>query len=880
MAIAIYTYADPYNLPAEPYWDEIIACPFFCASQTLVNGLRKVYKNDFRQGRVTTVRNLVESLFLEWEGTSCQVKQHAHIDNVIANGFPQLLDHSMQKNIVNALIFNREEVFESIRILFELNINVRDILIDKLTPEQVFIVEVYKMILSSTKASDFQIKNHFSVQEIDSALCAAMLTARSDCNVSTINRDTVVIHGVHQFTPMMLRTIESISQYKKVILLFNYQPQYKNAYQTWIDIYNAFDYPIHSFDMQEFHPSLNFANSYQGNILADRLGKMINGSLNDIAQDGSYTITEFDNVTEFAGYIATMFAEAMHKDPLNPMQMMHEQIYAANSSVNDILKVYFPEQFGERQFLNYPLGHFFVAIANMWDPQNNEIRITDFNDIKECLESGILSEEYLGQLSTIFGKVSALFDGCTTIVEMQQRLKRVLRNKKRVNDEKQKEYLRHIAYYNVDRDSLEKLSKALADLEELAAYFYEDFESKAHNFRDFYRKLKVYLQNDVLNASGLDEEYTDIVRRVLERINNVEDIDASASFECLKATMSLYLVQETKPGKSANWIVRDFQQIDGDILRSDTDDKQKIYHFACLTDEDINDSRGREFPWPLNDSFFEVAQEPVDWKYQVYVKCRKEYKNFKRYALLYGLEFNRAKFKLSYIKRDGDRIKNPYSLLKILGVQTICHNESRIGHASAKVDQIQVSGQAAGQYTDYDYCRFRLCRYRFLMESIIEGTTVYKDSFLLGKYLEVLLENDVKEELEGFPISEIAIIDKLNEIFDDLKRYFPFIRNVNRLDIINNIRNRLTDTKNKVFPKITPDQKRYMMMRELFIHTKLSDPRTHIPDVLSEKFASVSADTVSEKLSETLLTNLRYTQNVNLWCQYCPNREFCAAFYS
>ena len=166
------------------------------------------------------------------------------------------------------------------------------------------------------------------------------------------------------------------------------------------------------------------------------------------------------------------------------------------------------------------------------------------------------------------------------------------------------------------------------------------------------------------------------------------------------------------------------------------------------------------------------------------------------------------------------------------------------------------------------------------MESIIEGTTVYKDSFLLGKYLEVLLENDVKEELEGFPISEIAIIDKLNEIFDDLKRYFPFIRNVNRLDIINNIRNRLTDTKNKVFPKITPDQKRYMMMRELFIHTKLSDPRTHIPDVLSEKFASVSADTVSEKLSETLLTNLRYTQNVNLWCQYCPNREFCAAFYS
>ena len=53
-----------------------------------------------------------------------------------------------------------------------------------------------------------------------------------------------------------------------------------------------------------------------------------------------------------------------------------------------------------------------------------------------------------------------------------------------------------------------------------------------------------------------------------------------------------------------------------------------------------------EFPWPLDDDFFEVAQNPVDWKYQVYVKCCDEYKNFKRYALLYGLEFNRAKYKL------------------------------------------------------------------------------------------------------------------------------------------------------------------------------------------------------------------------------------------
>ena len=74
-----------------------------------------------------------------------------------------------------------------------------------------------------------------------------------------------------------------------------------------------------------------------------------------------------------------------------------------------------------------------------------------------------------------------------------------------------------------------------------------------------------------------------------------------------------------------------------------------------------------------------MAQEPVDWKYQVYVKSRKEYKNFKRYALLYGLEFNRSGYKLSYVRRDGDKEQTLYSLLKILGFKIIPYKAHRKG---------------------------------------------------------------------------------------------------------------------------------------------------------------------------------------------------------
>lgn len=77
-----------------------------------------------------------------------------------------------------------------------------------------------------------------------------------------------------------------------------------------------------------------------------------------VSSDSEIEILEFDNMTEFAGYVAEVFNAAEKADPDNSMRQMREQIYAANSSANDILKIYFPEQFGERQFLDYPLGHF------------------------------------------------------------------------------------------------------------------------------------------------------------------------------------------------------------------------------------------------------------------------------------------------------------------------------------------------------------------------------------------------------------------------------------------------------------------------------------------------------------------------------------------
>ena len=135
MSIQIFTYPDPYHLNQEEYWPEIINCPYFCAAQTLVNGVKRLYRNDFQRGNITTIQNLIEALFPNWVRTAKVVKQHAIIDNIIHEDFPTGLDALLQKNLQQAFRFNREELFESLRTMSEFEIDLDEILQEKLTEE-------------------------------------------------------------------------------------------------------------------------------------------------------------------------------------------------------------------------------------------------------------------------------------------------------------------------------------------------------------------------------------------------------------------------------------------------------------------------------------------------------------------------------------------------------------------------------------------------------------------------------------------------------------------------------------------------------------------------------------------------------------------------
>ena len=315
-------------------------------------------------------------------------------------------------------------------------------------------------------------------------------------------------------------------------------------------------------------------------------------------------------------------------------------------------------------------------------------------------------------------------------------------------------------------------------------------------------------------------------------------------------------------------------------MKSSTQDPDIIYHFACISDSDMNVKREDQFPWPLTIEFFERAYEPLDWKYQVYVKSRKEFKHFKRYALIYGLEFNRCKFKLSFIKNDDDKENELYYILKLLGIKT----EKNIHDTTAVKEKQSFTfdlGTNTGNFVDLDGFRKRICGYRFAIESLIESGTQYRDRFLQTKYLEIILANTVRRKLEGQIATEAIMNEALDDSAEHLSRYFRFLNESEITDIKSNtksaiIHQALQNGKIKQFPKVTDRDSEMMRKKEEFIYLHLENENKE--NVLLGKFNDMTVAEKKQFLPENL-KNASYDKEVNIWCKWCAVREKCLESY-
>lgn len=819
MSFKIYTYEDPYQLDKTDFWAEVSSLPHFCSARTLVNGLKDIYGDEIK-GLICAFDDFVqhEDIYKSWtDNISLRVQQYSRLTSI----YSRLLGNvTIDNQFLLALMQNQKHFLEALRLFIELDIPAQSIDGSQGNTEQQLFVEILRSVQNNGIFKFPETPNLSKIKEVLIALakkeiddCRGPEREKKRCEraaelIGKHDFTSIVVHGIHQFTPVQLRLLLDLDkQGVNIIFLFNYQKKYSKIYSSWNDIYSCFGVPIqHDTAIAEYQmPTMQ----NPSNALACALGEICENraSVNRALLSQwrqlykSIQLREFANITEYAHFVSTHVEDAKHrcyeKAPVQirgsmtlsnakVLNAMTEQVYTANKDVHTLLRIYHPEFSQDRHFLAYPIGQFFLAIYKLWDYERQAICI-DIPALKECLSSKILNAAPGEVLLRTFYSIEILFENISTYEEFRSEIAdKFLNNYRKINSASSGNTgLRTLSVYNkykVPEKDILALIKAIEEINEIARYLF-DQKSDRRDYIDFgshFQNLEEFLkQRELSLATSKERELINALQLRLSQIRP-DKSEFSGTFRDLREGLYYYLKQKETEEPAVDWIVKNFEQIDGDILQSKHQFEQeqaKTYHFGCVSDRDMNMSVNDQLPWPLTNEFIRVAYAPVDLQFQVYYTALGERSNFLRYALFYGLCFNRCDVRISYVKQYGEEETEPYALLSILGFKE--PTVEPIESPSASIPMSINIGQEKTKGIKYDAFQMMdmyLCPYKFFLDYVTENSPVVQGNFLYQKQFENLLIEAVWKRIEKQPCTTAA--QHLNQFVRDegekLKEYFKF----------------------------------------------------------------------------------------------------------
>ena len=955
MPFKIYTYEDPYKLDQTEFWAEISSLPHFCSARTLVNGLKDIYKDEIK-GLICAFDDFIkhDGIYKSWtDNISLRVQQYSRLTTIYSHLLNrQIGTVTIDNQFILALMQNQKHFLEALRLFIELNIPAQSIDGTKGNTEQQLFVEVLKEIQDN---GIFKFPDTPNLSRVKEVLVSLAKNEVKECRgperevkrceravdlTEHQNLTSIVVHGIHQFTPAQLRLIVDLDKAGiNIIFLYNYQKKYSKIYSSWNDIYSCFGVPIQhdklvaEYQMPTMQNPSNALACALGEICENR--KPVNRTLLSQWRQlyKGIQLREFANITEYAHFVSTHVEDAKHrcyeKEPVQVrgsmtlsnakvLNAMTEQVYTANKDVHTLLRIYHPEFSQDRHFLAYPIGQFFSAIYRLWDYEKQAIRI-DIPALKECLSSKILNAAPGEVLLRAFYSVELLFENISTYDEFRSEIAdKYLSNYKRINSATSGNAgLRSLSIYNkykVPEKDILALIKAIEEINEIAKYLFDqkkgrrdyiDFGSHFHNLEEFLKQRELSL------ATSKERELINALQLRLSQIRP-DKSEFSGTFRDLQEGLYYYLKQKETEEPAVDWIVKNFEQIDGDILQSKHQFEQeqvKTYHFGCVSDRDMNMTVNDQLPWPLTNEFIRAAYAPVDLQFQVYYTALGERSNFLRYALFYGLCYNRCDVRISYVKQYGDEETEPYALLSILGFKE--PDVIPIESPSASIPMSINIGQTKTNGIKYDAFQMMdmyLCPYKFFLDYVTENSPVAQGNFLYQKQFENLLIEAVWKRIENQPCAIASQhLDKfVNDEGDKLKDYFRFWKSTEIHDLKHRAYNYLL---HEIINKsrgatVSSFDSKHMQIRKQFGLAKyvidISEAETKNPYTKFEALATTSwpqkeyslhklpaqnPRPAQQGLADALRTDAKNYVNQTIstdktaipsdWCTYCVHRGMC-----
>lgn len=809
MAMRIITYPNPFEIDKKPFWTEITRHPQFCASDTLVQGLERKYgRRSFAHLR--SVEDLVKCLFREWKDNP---QNDISLFLAVTAQIRKISDLKMRQ----AFLHNKSDVVEAIRFLIMLNADIDSFVPANLTREQEALCIIYEAVKDSEACQVFERLKDKNREDYKKALYEVIYseidfmlenlnaedglelaagpnadgTSDRDKLIEVLNRlhhifsertmepigfgqhdkinlyqdnlervntlleiarkvdddsytEKVIFHGVHRVTPelyFLFRHLESLGI--EVILLIHYVDNLPSIYDTWQEIYSwckaDFEY-AESIDLQAGRP---FGRAYARVCEGLPVTESVEGEL-----------IKYSNLTEFANRaVSPVFRNAGER-----LAAMKTQYYAVSGeSSNDVLKVYYPNQFGEKHFLSYPIGQFILGLYNMWDFEKKTLVINE-TSLAECIVAGLFAKAAPVELQGLYRDISLYFSDVETLDEYRERIDHLSRCLDKIDHDHDLENLQKLSFFSISKDQLKLFKDFLDFLHEMADELFSAYESEGTvDYGKHFANLMEIVQNRTTDEVVLSETERKLINEILSRLNDVSKSDTiTGEVEDLKEAIAYYLAG-SRNKEYSQWIVRDFEQVDGAVLLSEKT-KAVDYHFAMLSNEYMTLQPTDLLRWPLTERMFDGYRD-MESAVPIVTAGLRERRNFLKYTLFYGTFFSKRDVKLSYVAEERGEEHKPYYILQILGLPEKLYREARTGQF--------IQGCLSDPFFPDSWLKkveaeekeiFSICPYKFLLHEVLDAPIVYRSdyhvryfvaNFMYYQYLhEYRQASDVRSAME------------------------------------------------------------------------------------------------------------------------------------
>ena len=163
-------------------------------------------------------------------------------------------------------------------------------------------------------------------------------------------------------------------------------------------------------------------------------------------------------------------------------------------------------------------------------------------------------------------------------------------------------------------------------------------------------------------------------------------------------------------------------------------------------------------------------------------------------------------------------------------------------------------------FTDIDQLKYAVCPHRFVLESLVQEKTIFRERFLIILYMRVLLQNKIETSYAGKNLNEIELQKIIQAEYRNLDDKFHISNEYEKTQIISSVYAHLS-SKGSVSQYRRDKNKQRNRVKEDFLFTDLRD-------FDSNDYLSINLNLIVE-------SGKRYPDNPGSACKYCSSKDIC-----